>query len=79
VQTRHTHTKEQKDRIVTEVLKAPRGYQNLLDEATCQSLAGLALDLGLRSEHDAWTDQARHIQELRKERRGLHYSAGSPT
>jgi hypothetical protein len=79
VQTRHTHTKEQKDRIVTEVLKAPRGYQNLLDEATCQSLAGLAIDLGLRSEHDAWTDQARHIQELRKERRGLHYSAGSPT
>ena len=78
VQTRSTQTQEQKARIVAEVLEAPRSYQNLLDEATCDSLADLAADLGLRSEHDAWTDQARHIRELRKERRSLHYSAGSP-
>jgi hypothetical protein len=79
VQIRHTPTKEQRDRIVTEVLKAPRTYQNLLDEATCHALARLAADLGLRSEHDAWMDQGRHIRELRKERGRLHYSAGSAT
>jgi hypothetical protein len=55
----------QKERVVSELLQEPRRYQDLLDEPTSIALASLSASLGLRSEQQAWTDQANYIRSIR--------------